>query len=542
MTGYSQAEAIGRNCRFLQGTDTDPAAVAEIGAAIRERRSTSVTVLNYRRDGSTFWNQLSLSPVFHSDGTLANFVGVQVDVTTRVANERFTAGAMRDAEAARELAVHAQAESEFARADAERARFDSEHATRRLVQMAQITEMLTSTLDVSEALTRLTAAVVPAMGDWCVVNLVDEIDRSQQIAAQHRDAARDADMQRYLELQPTQLTDASPTNSVLAGGPPTRGTGLTTARLETHVDSAELVGIIDRLGAASYLVVPLRAPRRTHGALTLVNMPGSPDFTAADLDLLTEVGRRAGLAIDNARLYAREHEAAISLQRSLLPTLPAIDGLTIQAEYLAGARTAEVGGDWYDVLPLADGTVGLAIGDVMGHDLAAAAAMGQLRSVLRSYAWEGGGPAGVLARLDRLVQGLGMAQLATCCYLRLERRPDGSGRLTWSNAGHPPPLLVGPDGSVRLLDGALSPPIGVPVEVERVERTVDLAVGATLLLYTDGLVEDRRRDLDAGLAELSDSAAQAAAFDLEELIGVLLAPVLERGLDDDVAVLAVRLL
>lgn len=542
MTGYSYSDAIGRNCRFLQGPDTDPAAVEEIRDAISKQRGATVTLLNYRKDGSAFWNQLSLSPVFDADGELVNFVGVQVDVTARVANERARADAMQDAEAARELAVQAQAESDVARADAERARVDSEHATRRLVQMAQITSALTATLDVDEALTRLTAAVIPAMGDWCVVNLIDDGHRSRQIAALHRDPARAADMQRYLELQPTSLTEASPTSSVLRGEPATRGAALTPERLSTHVTSTELVDVIERLGAASYVVVPLRARRRTHGALTVVNMPGSPPLTDEDLDLLSEVGRRAGLAIDNARLYAREHDAAISLQRSLLPTLPTIDGLAVHAEYLAGAQTAEVGGDWYDVLPLADGTVGLAIGDVMGHDLAAAAAMGQLRSVLRSYAWEGDDPAAVLARLDRLVQGLGMAQLATCCYLRLERRPDGGGLLTLSNAGHPPPLLLSPDGTVRPLDGATSPPIGVPVDVDRVQREFDVPVGSTLLLYTDGLVEDRRRDLDVGLAELSAAAANGAALPVDELTSAVLTPVLERGLEDDVAVLAVRLL
>lgn len=542
MTGYEFDDVVGRNLRFLQGPETDPRHVAEVRAAIEEQRATTVTLLNYRRDGQPFWNQLSLSPVFDSNGDLVNFVGVQVDVTTSVTNERARAATIQDVEEARQLAVRAQADSDAARADAERAQLSSERAARHLVQMAELTAALTATLDVDEALTRLTTAVVPALGDWCVVNLVDDESRPRQVAARHRDPGRAAAMKRYLELQPHSLTDTSPTTRVLHGETAVLGTDLTAAQRELHQRSPEFAAVVEQLGAASYVAVPLRARRRTHGALILVNMPDSPRFGAEELELLTEIGRRAGLAIDNARLYAREHDAAISLQRSLLPVLPTIEGLELHAEYLAGAQTAEVGGDWYDVLPLENGCIGLAIGDVMGHDLAAAAAMGQLRSVLRSYAWEGDEPANVLARLDRLVQGLGMAQLATCCYLRLEWQPGRGGRVTVSNAGHPSPLLLLPDGTIQLLDGATSPPIGVPVDVERGQRDFEVPRGATMLLFTDGLVEDRNRDLDAGLAELTASAALTAGLSVNDLVSVVLAPVLERGLDDDVAVLAVRLL
>lgn len=548
MTGYRAEEVLGRNCRFLQGPDTDPAAVRQIRAALDRQESTTVTVLNHRKDGIAFWNQLSLSPVFEDTGQLAYYVGVQVDVTARVAGEQARSAALEEAERARKIAQEAQAESEqaraeaeLARAEAELARASSDMATNRLIQMGEITVALTATLDVDEALTRLTHAVVPAMADWCVVNLLDEHGAPRQVAGRHREAALAGEMARYLRMQPEGLTGKSPVSTVLAGGPPVLLDRLSAEVLDSHVGSAELGRVVRQLGAGSAIVVPLRARRRTHGTLALVNREGGRVFDRGDLALVAEIGRRAGLAIDNARLYAREHDAAMSLQRSLLPTVPGLPGLELHAEYHAGALTAEVGGDWYDVLPLADGSVGLAIGDVMGHDLAAAAAMGQLRSVLRSYAWEGDEPERVMSRLDRLVQGLGMAQLATCCYLRLQHAPGEGGRLTYSNAGHLPPVLIDPDGHARLLEAATSPLIGVPVEVLREQARMDLAPGSTLLLYTDGLVEDRRRDLTDGLSELCRSVSALAGAPLPDLASTLLGPVLARGLDDDLALLAVRL-
>lgn len=533
-TGYQADEVVGRNCRFLQGPDTDAQTVAQIAAALRAQQPVTVTLLNYRKDGTAFWNQLSLSPVFDAAGELVNYVGVQVDVTARVAADEARAEALKDAEQAWRLASDAQVE-------AERAQASSELANTRLLQTMQITSALTATLDVDEALRRLTEAAVPALADWCAVNLLDADGHVRQVAVRHHDPARAADAETYRTLQPRHLLPDSPVLQVLAGGPPVLLEEVSSELVAKHVDSPELAAAIHRLGHASAMVVPLRARQRVHGTLSLVVSRGRPTYTSDDLAVAVEVGRRAGLAIDNARLYAREHDAALALQRSLLPVLPTVEGLHLHAEYHAGAQTAEVGGDWYDVLPLADGTVGLAIGDVMGHDLAAAAAMGQLRSVLRSYAWEGDQPASVLARLDRLVQALGMAQLATCCYLRLELQPDGGALATMSNAGHLPPLLRTPDGEVQMMDGVSDPLIGVPLEVARAQRSHLIPPGSLLLLYTDGLVEQRRQDLTTGLDRLAATVADYGEQDLRGLTERLLAPVFTRGLHDDVAVLAVRL-
>jgi serine phosphatase RsbU (regulator of sigma subunit) len=192
---------------------------------------------------------------------------------------------------------------------------------------------------------------------------------------------------------------------------------------------------------------------------------------------------------------------------------------------------------------LPDGAIGVAIGDVMGHDIAAAAAMGQLRSVLRSYAYEGSGPSLVLERLDRLVQGFDMAQVATTIFGRLVRDADGA-RLLFANAGHLPPLVRDTDGQVRLVEAAPSPLIGVvdldQVGASRNETSLALPSGSTLLLYTDGLVESHTRDCDTGIAQMAAAVrctdAQADPEELCEAIVAAMGPAWE----DDVALIAIR--
>ena len=259
--------------------------------------------------------------------------------------------------------------------------------------------------------------------------------------------------------------------------------------------------LLRRLGLGSAMVVPLRARDRVLGVLTLVAVDG---FTADAVVTAAHLGRRAGLALDNVRLFLAERTAALTLQRSLLPEIPQIPGLDVAAAYIPSGRSAEVGGDWFDVLPLPDGAIGLAVGDVVGHDLRAAAAMGQLRSLLRSYAWEGSSPGQVLGRADELVRGLDIADIATCAYLRWRSTDDGA-HVTYARAGHPPPLLRLAGGEVRPLDGGLSTPIGLDGP-GRDEATIDVPVGATLVLYTDGLVERRDRGLRDGIAALDRRA------------------------------------
>jgi PAS domain S-box-containing protein len=236
-------------------------------------------------------------------------------------------------------------------------------------------------------------------------------------------------------------------------------------------------------------------------------------------------------------IYEREHKIAETLQRSLLPErLPPIEGLDLAARYLPGAGGAAIGGDWYDVLERPDGRVALVVGDVVGHGLRAAASMGQLRNAFRAYGMVEASPAEVVARINRLVMSGVEQVMATVLYLVLDRE---TGEVAFSAAGHPPPLVIAPDGA-RFLEGGRSVPIGAADPAVFREATTVLPPGATLLLYTDGLVERRDTPLADRLDELAEVAANAGDS-LADLCESVLSTVLGDGdPGDDVALLAVR--
>jgi PAS domain S-box-containing protein len=234
----------------------------------------------------------------------------------------------------------------------------------------------------------------------------------------------------------------------------------------------------------------------------------------------------------------REHRIAETLQRSLFPDeLPEIPGVALAARYVPATTGMEVGGDWYDVVPLPDGHVGVAIGDVAGHGLRAAATMGQLRMALRAYALEEGSPLQVVRRIRELVQRLVPSEMATLLYLVFDL---DSGSITFSNAGHLPPLLVPAQGPAIYLEEGLAPPLGAAPHPEYdVEATAKISPGSILLLFTDGLVERRGVSLRHGLGRLKEEAGTAEA-DPETMCDRVLASMLESDVSDDVALLALK--
>jgi serine phosphatase RsbU (regulator of sigma subunit) len=252
-------------------------------------------------------------------------------------------------------------------------------------------------------------------------------------------------------------------------------------------------------------------------------------------------GRRRRSAI---ALLASEHDIAETLQRSLLPELPHLEGLDLAARYLAGGTFQQVGGDWFDVFALTDGRVGIVIGDVIGHDIAAATAMSQIRASLRAYAWEGEAPGAVLARLDRLIDAFGLAQLVTVFYGVLEAaKADGSRFLCYANAGHVPPFTLSPDGRVDSLAGGGSTVIGAPTTENRAQAEQVLPAGSTLLLFTDGLVEVPGGSLKDSLANLAATVSAHQPTDPAERLCERVVTAMEgQDLRDDIAVLAIRVL
>jgi serine phosphatase RsbU (regulator of sigma subunit) len=295
------------------------------------------------------------------------------------------------------------------------------------------------------------------------------------------------------------------------------------------------------LDGTSCLFVPLRAHGQTFGALSLIRCGDRPPHTETEIAVAVEVGRRGALALDNARLYTRQVTVAETLQRSLLTVPPDLHPLQVAVRYRPASRHALVGGDFFDVFSQPDGTTVLVIGDVVGHNVEAAAAMGRLGSTVRTIAYDrAGGPAQTLARTDRVLGGLGFGTLATALVARLERAEQGHWRLRWSSAGHPPPLLLRADGTVQVLHTRPEPLLGLGEPARRTEHIAGVEPGETVLLITDGLIEAAHIGIDEGLARLTAVLADAGRLPVEELCDRLLDAITGSQIDDDVALLAVR--
>jgi serine phosphatase RsbU (regulator of sigma subunit) len=298
------------------------------------------------------------------------------------------------------------------------------------------------------------------------------------------------------------------------------------------------------LGARSLLVVPLIARDRVLGCVAAVADDTRRPYDDSDLSLAQDVAGRTSLMLENSQLYAQQRTAAETLQRSLMPRLPQLPGISAAAVYLTATDRAAVGGDWYDLFPLPDDALGVVVGDAMGHNFDSAAAMGRLSTMVRAYAWADPRPAAVLDAVDALLAGTGETHLATCVYARMTRDPGGA-VLEWSAAGHPPPLLRLPDGSVEVLTAGRRAMLGIsglladaaPAAARRV-----IEPGAVLICYTDGLADAVGPDLDPyeGAAELARRiAARPVRATPQELVSAL-AHYAEGGRTDDIAVLAIR--
>jgi PAS domain S-box-containing protein len=422
---------------------------------------------------------------------------------------------------------------------------------RRLALIARVSDTLSRALVDRRgghgALQELLEAVVPGLGDWAIASMIGEDGRLHDVASWHADPGRRAVAAEYARFRLGALTSTAPIVEALATG-----------EMRLVPDVAAAVGrmLPDgpardaywQLDPATAVTLALRAQGRVLGAMTVYRGRDREAMDTLDRATLREVADRAALALDSAALHEQQRRMAEELQRSLLTDPPQPDHAQIAVRYVPAVQAAQVGGDWYDAFLQPGGVTVLAIGDVVGHDTVAAAAMGQLRSLLRGIAYSGGqGPAAVLADLDRAMEGLAVHTLATAAVARLEAeqvdRERGETRLRWSSAGHPPLLVLHADGRVQAL--AREPAdlmLGVDALARRREEVVVLDRGSTVLMYTDGLVEGPDLPLDDGLARLSALLVELGGLPLEELCDELLSRMRPQGSEDDVALVAVRLL
>ncbi|MFJ6065522.1 SpoIIE family protein phosphatase [Streptomyces tendae] len=422
-----------------------------------------------------------------------------------------------------------------------------EDLNERLSLVAEITEVLGQTLETDEALARLVRLLVPRLADWAAVDLRTGSGEVQRVAVTGPEG-RDAGFQGRRAPAPGEAGERedSPLGRALAGGASVLQDRVAAVTPATgHPPLAALhSGFLAAVGASSAITVPLGARDRITGALTVVRTDPAHPFDEDDLAAVSDVGRRVGVLIDNTRRYGRQRAVAEAMQRNLLAPLPRPGHLRLAARYQPAPAGSQVGGDWYDAFILKDGALALVIGDVVGHDLTAAAGMAQLHGILRSLAWDHTGPPGaVVDRLDAAMPVITTVPLATLILARVEGDPDtGPWTLRWTSAGHPPPLLLSPDGTACFLEAGQGLLLGTgPVGgAGRPDATHPLEPGCTLLLYTDGLVETPGSDLDTGLEELRRHALALVHEPLDRLCEDLLAH-LPPGSTDDVALLALRI-
>ncbi|MEU1510952.1 SpoIIE family protein phosphatase [Streptomyces sp. NPDC005811] len=431
--------------------------------------------------------------------------------------------------------------------DQYRAGLEAEAARRRLALIADASARIGTTLDLERTARELAEVAVPELADVASVDLLDDVVAGRPFGLHPAEAAAIRCLAVRAVDAPEALRAADPAGQVVRYDPDQlvtecvrTGQPVVIARVEEGdlariAPSAEAAALLARAGVHSWMAVPLIARGEVLGALDLQRIHNPLPFGRDDLLLARELAARAAVQIDNARWYQNARTTALTLQRSLLPSHPPVTGgLEVASRYQPADATTEVGGDWFDVIPLEDGKTALVVGDVMGSGIDAAAAMGRLRTATTTLASLDLDPAVLLEHLDRITQGLDHS-IATCVYAVHEPR---LGRCRIANAGHLPPARVRPGVPPELLELPTGAPLGVG-GVAFSTTEVAFAPGDQLVLYTDGLVETRVHSLDerldALLALLDDPKRP-----LEELCDHLLTALHHPDNHDDVALLVAR--
>ncbi|WTW99613.1 SpoIIE family protein phosphatase [Streptomycetaceae bacterium NBC_01309] len=407
-----------------------------------------------------------------------------------------------------------------------------------------------TTLDVTRTAEELAEAAVPRFADFATVELLEPVMRGEEPGGNRMYRAAVRGVRTDQPLRPVgEVITASPDVPVAAaaaGGHAVLHADLRTTAEDWALDPDIGQRILD-YGIHSLVTVPLRARGIVLGMANFWRRDTPGPFDEEDRAFAEELAARAALSIDNARRYTREHTLSVTLQRSLLPrALPEQNALDVAYRYLPAQ--AGVGGDWFDVIPLSGARVALVVGDVVGHGLHAAATMGRLRTAAHNFSALDLPPDELLARLDELVTRIDQEQSdggdasqitgATCLYAVYD---PVAGNVTLARAGHPGPAVVWPDSGVDFPEVPVSPPLGLAGSLPFETAELHLPEGSRLVLFTDGLVEHRGRDLDDGLRRLAEALA-AGGVDAtpEETCAAVLDALLPERQSDDIALLVAR--
>lgn len=436
-------------------------------------------------------------------------------------------------------------EREASAAEAARAAMEAEVAGRHLMLLGDINLAMTSTTDTDESVQRFADLVVPLLADWCLVSVIDPDGNRRDVGRAHRDPELVGAMNRYADLRVATNNASAPVPRMMRDPRPVVVPELTPEIVESMVADGEAREALAPLRPAAAAGFPLLARGELIGGFTLINGPERGAHTELELRTAEIASRRAALALDNARLAKANLQVAERLQLSLLSPPVQPDSLELSVRYRPATQGVSIGGDWYDAFLQPDGDTVVVIGDVMGHDIEAAAAMGQVKTLVRGIAFDRlEEPAGVLRRVDHALVGLAVPAMATALVCRIEQTPAdaviGMRRLRWSTAGHPDPVLLHADGTVEDLVAPVGPPVGIGWLGPRSDGVVAMPEDSTLVLFTDGLFERRGVLLDEGRERVREVLGRSTGLTLDEVCDRLLAELLGEDVEDDVAVLAVR--
>jgi len=404
-----------------------------------------------------------------------------------------------------------------------------------LTFLADASAELASSLDYRSTLAKVASLCVPVLADWCAVDILER-GGLITLAVAHVDPEKVAWALKLQRRYPPDRDAPTGVPNVVRTGVSEIYPEITDEMLVAGARDEEHLRLARELNLRSAVCVPLKLRDRTLGAITLIRAETDRRYGPADLAVAEDLGRRAATAIDNAQLHSATRDVARQLQRAVLPDrLDHIPRWQVAAHYEPGGR-GEVGGDFYDAVPLADDRIAVFVGDVMGHGVPAAAAMAQLRSSVRAFLSVDPEPAAVIERLDTMFGLLGIAQLASIVYAIVDRTTE---KVTIANAGHYPPLLVHSDSRVEVMQTTPRRLLGADSDVS---SATDFAFHSddTLLIVTDGLFERRGEHVDVGLERVRAAAGALAEPDLPGALKALVSSVYHADGDDDVTALAVR--
>ncbi|MFD5102400.1 SpoIIE family protein phosphatase [Streptomyces albidochromogenes] len=431
----------------------------------------------------------------------------------------------------------------------QRAHIEAEAGRRRLALLSEASVRMGASLELERTSQELADLAVPDLADTVTVDILDTLARAEEpgmglgggVALRRLGKAPLTGSTITSILAPLGRTLVFPATTpyiqALAARQPFLIARLDERAVAPAARYSTAPAQLLRAGVHSLMMVPLVARDLVLGVATFYRSRPVGPFGSDDVTLAGELAARAAVSIDNARLYQREHETAVILQRSMLPQhITPPPGVEVAHRYLPASDVNEVGGDWYDVLHLPGGEAALAIGDVMGHGIAAAAVMGRLSATVRALARLNTPPAELLHQLEATLADLAEPMLATFLYAVCDPL---TGRCTVTRAGHPPPAAAEPDGTVHLIETPPGAPLGVG-GIDFATTEIVLPPGSVLVLYTDGLIEARGRDIDERLTDLTSLLTEPQR-PLDHLCDSLLTRLVPSAADDDIALLTARI-